>query len=86
MENTYPVVGEGGVLVIPKANLVRAALAVGQRFCVENTPEGILIRPVDRDPDQWWFWTDAWQAGEREADEDIAAGRFTRFFDDEEFI
>jgi antitoxin PrlF len=30
---------------------------------------------VNRDQDQAWFWTDGWQAGEREADADIAAGR-----------
>lgn len=27
-------------------------------------------------PDQAWFWTEAWQAGEREADADYAAGRY----------
>jgi hypothetical protein len=28
-----------------------------------------------RDDDQAWFWTEEWQAGERQVDEDIAAGR-----------
>ena len=37
------------------------------------------------DPTQAWFWTTEWQAGEREADEDIAAGRVERFESDEEF-
>jgi hypothetical protein len=41
--------------------------------------------PAGTDPDQAWFWTPEWQAGEREADEDLAAGRFTRFNSDEEF-
>jgi hypothetical protein len=36
--------------------------------------------------DQDWFWTPEWQAKEREADEDIAAGRFERFYSDEEFL
>ena len=27
--------------------------------------------------DQAWFWTPSWQAGEAEADRDIAAGRVT---------
>mgnify|MGYP000952899959 FL=1 len=27
--------------------------------------------------DQSWFWADEWQAGEKEADEDIKAGRVT---------
>jgi len=29
--------------------------------------------------DQAFFWTDEWQAGEREADEDITAGRVETF-------
>jgi hypothetical protein len=33
----------------------------------------------ERDPDQAWFWTPEWQAMEREADEDIAAGRYKTF-------
>ncbi len=28
---------------------------------------------------QGWFWTPQWQAGEREADEDLAEGRTVRF-------
>lgn len=35
-------------------------------------------------PDSAYFWTDEWQEGEREADEDIRAGRVTRFDDPEE--
>lgn len=30
------------------------------------------------DADQAWFWAKAWQRGEREASEDIAAGRVRR--------
>jgi hypothetical protein len=41
---------------------------------------------AERDPDQAWFWTEEWQAGEREADADIAAGRVTRFHSDEDFL
>jgi predicted DNA-binding protein len=29
--------------------------------------------------DQAYFWSETWQAGEREADEDIAAGRVETF-------
>ena len=29
--------------------------------------------------DQAWFWSDEWQAGEREAEADIAAGRVAVF-------
>jgi bifunctional DNA-binding transcriptional regulator/antitoxin component of YhaV-PrlF toxin-antitoxin module len=36
-----------------------------------------LIPVVSVPADQAWFWTDRWQAMEREADADIAAGRVT---------
>lgn len=39
------------------------------------------------DPDQAWFWTPEWQAGEREVDEDRAAGIQDREFDSgEDFL
>lgn len=50
---------------------------------------GVLLRGIMRgpiDPDQAWFWTPEWQAKEREADADIAAGRGVVFGSDEEFI
>lgn len=50
---------------------------------------GVLLRGIIRgpiDPDQAWFWTPEWQAKEREADADIAAGRGVFFGSDEEFI
>lgn len=38
------------------------------------------------DPDQWWFWTPEWQAGERQADEDIRLGRYETFDNAEDLI
>lgn len=38
------------------------------------------------DPEQAWFWTREWQQREHEADEDIAAGRVTRYESDEQFL
>jgi hypothetical protein len=38
------------------------------------------------DASQAWFWTEEWQAGEREADADRAAGRSERFDSGEEFL
>ena len=45
---------------------------------------GIIEGPID--PNQAWFWTPEWQAKEREADADIAAGRGVFFGSDQEFI
>ena len=36
-----------------------------------------LVPVVAVAADQAWFWTDRWQAMEREADADMAAGRST---------
>jgi hypothetical protein len=40
-----------------------------------------LMRELN--PDQAWFWTEKWQAGEREADRQIAAGETIRFESDD---
>jgi hypothetical protein len=49
----------------------------------------VLLREVTDgriDPEQAWFSTREWQEREREADNDLAAGRITRFESDEEFL
>lgn len=38
------------------------------------------------DPEQAWFWTREWQAKEREADEELAAGRGITYESDEAFL
>jgi antitoxin PrlF len=45
-----------------------------------------LHKPDPVPPDQEWFWTPDWLAGEIEASEDIAAGRVYSQDSDEEFI
>lgn len=45
---------------------------------VEREDGVVELQPVVTVPaDQAWFWTERWQAMEREADADIAAGRTT---------
>lgn len=39
----------------------------------------VLKRPKQVPKDQEWFWSEKWLKGEREANEDIAAGRVKRF-------
>jgi AbrB family looped-hinge helix DNA binding protein len=76
-----------GQVTIP-ASIRRAVhLEEGDPIEVELVADGILLRPCKViDPTQAWFWTPEWQAKEREADEDIAAGRVERFESDEEFL
>lgn len=38
------------------------------------------------DPAQAWYWSAEWQSKEREADEDLAAGRYRDFDDIEDLI
>ena len=40
---------------------------------IELVPLALIPR------DQLWFWTPEWQAGERQVDEDLAAGRYKDF-------
>jgi hypothetical protein len=38
------------------------------------------------DPEQAWFWTREWQTKEREANDDLAAGRSTSYMSDDELL
>lgn len=44
---------------------------------VERDGELVLKPKLTIDADQAWFWTEKWQKKEREADEDIKAGRLS---------
>jgi predicted transcriptional regulator len=44
-----------------------------------DDPADYVRALIDEASDQAYFWTPEWQAGEREADEDIAAGRVETF-------
>jgi antitoxin MazE len=39
----------------------------------------VPIKTIKVPRDQAWFWTPEWQAKEREADDDLTAGRFRDF-------
>jgi len=76
-----------GQVTIPAEIRQAARLEEGDPVEVELVDGGILLRPMKMiDASQAWFWTPEWQAGEREADADIAAGRVERFESDEEFL
>jgi AbrB family looped-hinge helix DNA binding protein len=74
------------VKVRPKAQLtlpeeVRRALHIGEgdevEFAVHDDGTVTIRGYVSIPTDQAWFFTPAWLAGEREADQEIAAGRGT---------
>ena len=69
-----------GTVALPADLRRRLHLDAGdaQIKLIEREDGRIELVPVVAVPaDQAWFWTDRWQAMEREADADIAAGRAT---------
>lgn len=76
-----------GQLTLPDDIRKAARLEEGDLLEAEITPDGILLRPQKViDATQAWFWTPEWQAGEREADAEIAAGKEKVFTSDEALI
>ncbi len=69
-------IGKRGVVYMPKEILKEFHLNEGDYLEAYGTPEGIVLKPkVFMDKDQAWFWTEEWQKGEKEADEDIRHGK-----------
>lgn len=55
-------------------------LQEGDFVRIEETREGILMKPAKLiDPSQTYFWTKEWQAGEKEAQDDIRKGHVKEF-------
>lgn len=69
---------------------LRRDFGEGTAFDIQRLDNGDLLlhptRTIDIDPAQHWFWTQQWQAREREADEDLAAGRYTDLDNGDEFL
>jgi antitoxin PrlF len=69
-----------GQLTLPDEIRQAAHLEEGDLLDAEITEDGILLRPRKViDSTQAWFWTPTWQAGERKADLDRAAGHVETF-------
>jgi len=78
-------IGEGGTVTIPAELLAQLHLCEGTEVLIAEDGGALVISSTERDPDQAWFWTEEWQAGERAADADKAAGRVTGPMTGEEF-
>ena len=76
-----------GQITIPAEIRKAARLEEGDPVEVEIVEGGILLRPCKLiDATQAWFWQPEWQAGEREAAADLAAGRSRVFESSEAFF
>ena len=73
-------VTRGGQVTIPAALRRAAGIEVGDYLEVQVVDDRLVLSPKQViDKSQAYFWTEAWQAGEREAQDDLAAGRVARF-------
>ncbi|MEZ5333470.1 MAG: AbrB/MazE/SpoVT family DNA-binding domain-containing protein [Thermoanaerobaculia bacterium] len=78
-----------GTLALPADLRKRHHLdAPGAQVRVVEREDGVIeLYPLAAVPaEQRWFWTERWQRMEREADEDIAAGRLRGFDDVDELL
>ena len=77
-----------GQITLPASIRRLAQLKEGDTVEVQVDEDGTihLIPKLILDRSQAYFWTERWQAGEQEAQADIAAGRLTRFDDIEEAL
>ena len=60
----------------------------GAQLEVTEREDGVIeLRPTLPVPiDEMWFWSEGHQAAEREAEDDLAAGRFRTFDDADSFL
>ncbi len=73
-------VTRNGQITIPAA--IRKALSIkeGDHIEVSVADDRVILIPKQLvDKSQAYFWTEEWQAAEREANEDIGAGRVAVF-------
>jgi antitoxin PrlF len=81
------VIRDKGQVTIPSGIRKAARLDEGDSVEVVITAEGILLRPRKQvDVTQAWFWTPAWQKGEREASDDIRKGRTRTYETEKDFL
>ncbi len=67
-----------GQITLPEEVRRAAQIEEGDYLEVSLRRGEIVMRPKKLvDVQQAWFWSDEWQAGEREASADIATGRTT---------
>jgi len=73
-------VTRSGQITIPAAIRKALNLREGDYVEVRLADDRIILTPKQVvDKSQAYFWTEEWQAAEREADEDIRAGRVEVF-------
>lgn len=74
-------------ITLPSVIRKRLALHIGDLVETEVKEGKIILTPKKTiDAEQAWFWSKGWQAAEREAEDDLKAGRVKKFKTVEELI
>jgi antitoxin MazE len=74
-------------IVIPEDVRKKLKVEIGDNLEIEEKNGVLIVKPVMViDKSQAYFWTDEWQAGEREAEEAKKKGKFKDFKKAEEAI
>ena len=74
-------------ITLPAKIRKKAHVEEGDILEAEVRGDEIVLKPKKLiDKSQAWYWTKEWQEAEREADEDIAAGRVKDFDNVEDLI
>jgi AbrB family looped-hinge helix DNA binding protein len=69
-----------GQVTLPADVRATVHAETGDVFIAEVNDDAIILRPKKLiDASQAYFWTEEWQAGEREASAEIAKGQTKRF-------
>lgn len=79
---------KNGQLTLPASIRSQVNVNEGDSFEVRVDEDGVicLIPQVVIERSQRYFWTDRWQEGEQEADEDLRADRYKDFNDIESLL
>lgn len=79
---------KNGQLTLPASIRSQVNVKEGDSFEVRVDEDGVicLIPQVVIERSQRYFWTDRWQEGEQEADEDLRADRYKDFNDIESLL
>jgi bifunctional DNA-binding transcriptional regulator/antitoxin component of YhaV-PrlF toxin-antitoxin module len=89
MAPTYVTVQARGTIALPADVRKRHHLdEPGAQVQVVEREDGVIeLHPTVPVPaSQAWFWTEEWQAGEREVDEELARGDYLDFASGEELM
>ncbi len=83
----YSKVTRHGQITLPASVRKELGIEEGDLVEIEVEDEKAVLMPKKLvDKSQAYFWTKRWQEGEREADEDIKAGRVKTFDSVEDLI